>query len=250
MKYKQLYKMEQQILNSVGKKIRTGYLNGTVTEVQLIEIYKKNKKEADNFSLFGYKPQEIAYMIKCTHNPMLKNKLEKYLEECNSRAKLSKAQNDLSISKMNHFKKTACGIGLRKVIKQMKRELKNTYNLEKELLLLVLEAEFANISAKKYTGEKKEMSYNRKSILLQDLSEKLKQSNWKYGINSDTGKNAYYLIFVYLPNGTQLTWHSNDYNLYKYYPEIDSTWDGQVCMTMEKIVTYIEENYYTSSKVA
>ena len=111
-------------------------------------------------------------------------------------------------------------------------------------------SEFANISAKKYTGEKKEMSYNRKSILLQDLSEKLKQSNWKYGINSDTGKNAYYLIFVYLPNGTQLTWHSNDYNLYKYYPEIDSTWDGQVCMTMEKIVTYIEENYYTPSKGA
>lgn len=242
--------MTQEILNSVGKKVRVGYFNGTVSEEQIMKIYNKNKKESDAFSLFGYKPQDIAYLIKCTHNPILKYKLEKYLEEFNSRAKLSKAQNELSISKLNHFKETACGIGLRKVIKQMKQELMVSQNLEKELLLLVLEAEFANISAKKYKGEKKEMSYNRKSFLLQVLSEKLKNSGWKYGINSDTGKNACYLIFVYLPNGTQLTWHSNDYNLYKYYPEIDSTWDGQVCMTMEKIVTYIEENYYSSTKIA
>jgi hypothetical protein len=242
--------MEQDILNAVGKKIKAAYLNATITNEQLMKIYTKNKKEADDFSLFGYKAREIAYILKCTHNPILKKKLEAYLEESSKRAKLSKEQNELSISKLNHFKKTACGIGLRKVIKQMKQELMKSQNLEKEILLLVLEAEFANISAKKYSGEKKEMIYNRKSFLLQVLSEKLKQSNWRYGINSDTGKNACYLIFVYLPNGTQLTWHSNDYYLYKYYPEIESTWDGQVCMTMEKIITYIEQNYFSQIKVS
>ena len=45
--------MTQEILNSVGKKVRVGYFNGTVSEEQIIKIYNKNKKESDAFSLFG-----------------------------------------------------------------------------------------------------------------------------------------------------------------------------------------------------
>ena len=45
--------MEEYILNGVGKKMRTGYLNGSVSKDKILSMYNKNKKEADNFSFFG-----------------------------------------------------------------------------------------------------------------------------------------------------------------------------------------------------
>ena len=41
----------------------------------------------------------------------------------------------------------------------------------------------------------------------------------------------------------QLSWHCNKYQMMYYYPEIDCEWDGQVCMTMEKILNYIHNRY-------
>ena len=46
--------MEEYILNGVGKKMRTGYLNGSVSKDKILSMYNKNKKEADNFSFFGF----------------------------------------------------------------------------------------------------------------------------------------------------------------------------------------------------
>ena len=46
--------MEEYILNGVGKKMRTGYLNGSVSKDKILSMYNKNKKEADNFSFFGH----------------------------------------------------------------------------------------------------------------------------------------------------------------------------------------------------
>ena len=73
---------------------------------------------------------------------------------------------------------------------------------------------------------------------------------WKYGINSETGKNACYLVYVYLPNGVQLTWHCNEYAIYECYPPIDAEWDGQVCMTMEKLLTYISNRFFDTKMAA
>ena len=238
--------MEEYILNGVGKKMRTGYLNGSVSKDKILSMYNKNKKEADNFSFFGYKQQEIYHMLQETHNPILKIKLQSCLEEKQRLSKMSKNQNEISISKLNIFKENACGIGLRKVIKQLKKKEKsNVYN-EKELLLLLLETEFANISAKQYKGRKKDLIYERKSRLLQKMAGKLQNSGWQYGINDNAGKNACYLIYIYLPNGVQLTWHANDYDLYKTYPQIEAEWDGQICMTMDKILSYIEKEYFSN----
>ena len=143
--------MEEYILNGVGKKMRTGYLNGSVSKDKIMSMYYKNKKEADSFSLFGYRQKEIYHMLQETHNPLLKIKLQSCLEEKQRLSIMGKSQNEISISKLNAFKENACGIGLRKVIKLLKKKEKsNVYN-EKELLLLLLETEFANISAKQYT---------------------------------------------------------------------------------------------------
>ena len=236
--------MDQTILNGVGKKLRNGYLNGKISESTILSVYRKNKKEADSFSVFGFKQREIEDMLKETHNPILKQKLQKVIESKREIGKKSNAQNELNLSKLAVFKEDACGVGLRKVIRRMKKMAKITKNPETKLLTLLLETEYANLSAKQHKGELKELIYERKSILLYQISGYLESLGWKYGINDEAGKNACYLVYVYLPNEVQLTWHCNEYDLYKCYPNIDAEWDGQVCMTMEKILSYINEKYF------
>ena len=41
---------------------------------------------------------------------------------------------------------------------------------------------------------------------------------------------------------------TNDYDIYEYYPQIDAEWDGQVCMTMEKILNFIKKRDYIQTK--
>lgn len=242
--------MEEAILNGVGKKMRNGYLNGQVPASTIIAMYKKNKKEADSFSVFGYKQREIEAMVKDTHNPLLKQKLLQCIETKREISSRSNAQNEVSLAKLEVFKKEACGVGLRKVIKKMGKMAKRTKDPEARLLLLLLETEYANLSAKQHKGELKKIIYERKTILLYKMAEYLENLGWKYGINDEAGKNACYLVYVYLPNDVQLTWHCNEYNIYECYPIIDAEWDGQVCMTMDKILSYIDNKYFHNKLAA
>lgn len=236
--------MEQTILNGVGKKMRNGYLNGQVPESTIIAMYRKNKKEADAFSLFGYRPREIEAILKETHNPLLKLKLQESLKSKREISVKSNAQNEVSLAKLEGFKKDACGVGLRKVIKWMKTMTKRTKDPETKLLLLLLETEYANLSAKQHSGCMKKKIYERKTILLYRMADYLEDLGWKYGINDEAGKNACYLVYVYLHNNVLLTWHCNEYGIYECYPVIDAEWDGQVCMTMDKILTFIGNKYF------
>jgi hypothetical protein len=96
----------------------------------------------------------------------------------------------------------------------------------------------------------KRVIYERKSILLYQMADYLRDLGWRYGINDEAGKNACYLVYVYLPNGVQLTWHCNEYGIYECYPLIDAEWDGQVCMTMEKILSYVGNKYFHLAQAA
>ena len=251
--------MENSILYGVGKKVRNGYLNGQIPESTVLSMYKRNKKEADAFSVFGFKTNELIIISKETHNPLLKVRLDSIIkcidqycgltsEDKKAMSKKSNIQNDLSIQKLEMFKKEALGIGLRKVLSRLRKESKITKDPELTLTLMLLETEFANLSAKENKGKKKGAIYERKSHLLYQMSSYLNKLGWRYGINDAAGKNASYLVYVYLPNGVQLTWHTNDYDIYEYYPQIDAEWDGQVCMTMEKILNFIKNRYYIQTK--
>lgn len=242
--------MEPEILNGVGKKTRNGYLNGQIPESTVIAMYKKNKKEADSFSTFGYRQREIEAMLKETHNPLLKLKLQECLTSMREISKKSSTQNKINLAKLETFKKEACGIGLRKVIKKLDKLSKTTKDHETKLLLLLLETEFANLSAKQHNGYLKDMIYERKTILLYQMADILEELGWKYGINDEAGKNASYLVYIYLPNDIQLTWHCNEYTIFKCYPTIDAKWDGQVCMTMEKILSYIYNKFFNNQLAA
>ena len=242
--------METSILNGVGKKMRIDYLNGRVSENTILAMYRKNKEEAESFSLFGYKVNDIRRVANETHNPLLRMRLLAALEQRKLRNIKSTNQNLVSLSKLEVHKKTACGMGLRKVIKYLDRLSKANKDQETRLLKMLLETEYANLSAKQHSGKEKALVYERKDILLCQMSALLDELGWRYGINEATGKNACYLIYVYLPNGVQLTWHSNDLYIYEYYPLIDAEWDGQVCMTMDKILDYISNKYFRLSIAA
>ncbi len=74
--------METAILYGVGKKMRSGYLNGKYTESMVMASYNRNKKEAENLSVFGYRKYEIEKMLRECFNPLLKIKLQEALEWC------------------------------------------------------------------------------------------------------------------------------------------------------------------------
>lgn len=235
-----------EILAGVGKKLRNGFLGGKVPAAKVMESYKRNIKEAEKFSMFGLTIFDLIRMEEETHNPILKAKLKECIELHKAKSRTSNSQNKISLEKLENFRENALGIGLRKVISLMKGIVKKTRDLEARIVLMLLETEFANLSAKKL-HRFKNVIYERKSILLEGLSDLLYGTDWKHGISYNTGKNASYIVYIYLPNGTQLSWHCNEYQMMYCYPEIECEWDGQVCMTMEKILNYICTRFHIGS---
>lgn len=231
------------ILQLVGKKMRNDYKNGKISGSRVLAKYARDKKEADAFSLYGYRQGDIKDLLKETHNNVLKQKLQDRLADMKRASQKSADQNRTSLDKLERFKKEACGIGLRKVIKKMDAIARKSKDRQARLVLLLLETEYANLSAKQHRGKLKGKIYQRKDLLLLQMADYLDKLHWKYGINDETGKNADYIVYVYLPNGVQLSWHCNGFSIYQRYPPIDAQWDGQVCMTMEKILAFIENNY-------
>ncbi len=229
----------------VGKALAKSYRRGEISAKELLRSYRKNIEEAETFCTFGYKIQELQSVIRTTHNPALKAKLMEIVTEKKNLRQKSNLQNQTTIDKLNMFKTDVLGmgVGLRRVISSMRKYYKSTGDKEAKIISLLLETEFANINAKRLSCEKKRMAYERKSILLCTLSAILRDAGWKFGYNDATGKNASYLVFVYLPSGVQLTWHCNEYTVPQYYDYIADEWDGQACMTLEKILVYIKEHY-------
>lgn len=236
----------EDTFNFVGKSLAKSYRRGEISAKELLRFYRKNVAETETFCTFGYKIQELQEVIRTTHNPALKAKLKDVVEEKKALRQKSNLQNQSTLDKLDMFKidVLGMGIGLRKVIASMRKYYKKTGDRNTLIVSLLLETEFANVNAKRLSSEKRRMAYERKTILLTRLSSLLHEAGWKSGYNEATGKNASYLVFVYLPSGIQLTWHCNEYTIPQYYDSLDDEWDGQVCMTLEKILVYIKENYH------
>ena len=235
----------EETFNFVGKALAKSYRRGEISAKELLQSYRKNVAEAETFCTFGYKIQELQDVIRTTHNPALKTKLMEIVKEKKELRQKTNLQNQTTLNKLDMFKKDVLGmgIGLRKVISSMRKCYKRTGNKEALIVSMLLEIEFANENAKRLSSNKRRMAYERKSILLNTLSSLAYEAGWKSGYNEAAGKNASYLVFVYLPTGVQLTWHCNDYTIPQYFDYIADEWDGQVCMTLEKILTYIKDHY-------
>lgn len=157
--------------------------------------------------------------------------------------RLNKKQDEISLTRLESSKKNACGIGLRKVIQRMKKLSRETERLDIKLVTLLLETEFANLSAKQHNGSLRIKIYERKTRLLYQMSSYLSEIGWKYGVSRHTGKEALCIVYVYLPNGVQLSWHCNSNEIGERYPSIDAEWDGQSSMNLRKILKYIKAHY-------
>ena len=235
--------MDNEILKGIGKKTRNLFLKGQISEEKIMTMYNRNKREAEAFSSYGMTAKELTYMLRECHNPILRDKIEECIKLRNEASRKSSEQNVISLEKLEQFDNDALGVGLRKVISTMKKQTRRSKDKTLKLLTLLLETEFANLSAKSHGKSLKRVIYERKSLLLSELSELLNNTDWKYGYNDNSGKNANYIIYIYLPNGVQLSWHCNDYTTAITFPYIESEWDGKVCATMEKIIDYIGNNY-------
>lgn len=235
----------EETFNLVGKALVRAYRRGEVCADELFRTYRKNVSEAEAFCVIGYRIPELKRVIATTHNPALKTRLSAIVEEKYLLQKKSNTQNRTTLEKLNMFKRDVLGtgVGLRKCIASMRKYCKKTRDRDAQIILLLLETEFANVNAKRLPSIEKKMAYERKARLLYRLSILLRDAGWKTGYNDMAGKNASYLVYVYLPSGVQLTWHSNDYMTPRYYDYISDEWDGQVCMTLEKILSYIMDHY-------
>lgn len=238
--------MTQTILSGVSRKMRTDYLNGNIHESAVIEQYKRNSREAEEFSMFGRNIADLISIDKETYNPLLKIRLREAIKDIKDRNDKGVIQNKMSVEKLAEFKKSAMGVGLRKVLSYMKAYCKHRKDYEVKLLQLLLELEFANLSAKVPTYSKQErlLIYERKEFLLYQIQPLLDKCGWKYGYSDAKGKNASYIVYVYLPNDVQVSWHTKDYLIYRSFPYIDVEWDGQVCATMDKLLAYVGKRYF------
>lgn len=234
--------MEMQMLNALGKKVRVMYQKGEISEKAIEIMYAKNKKEADLFSVFGWTQQELALMEKQTHNLLLKKKILAHLEEMKARSRKSKDQNVENLEKLDNYIENACGIGLRRTIKRLHKAARIHRDLNMEVVATLLDIEFANLAAKRKRANTN-IIYSRKDYLLESIPFLLEGTDWKFGFNYASGKNACYIVFVYLPGNIQLTWHTNNFEVTNLYPLIFDEWDGQPCMTLTKLVRYVEDNY-------
>lgn len=236
--------MNKDVLYGVGKKMRFAYLQGKISTSLVENAYKQNLKEAKDFSAYGLNTTDLRMMLNSCHNPILKAKIQECIIKFEEKSRKSNEQNKQSIEKLNDFLANAMGIGLRKVIRIMRNKARKSKDLTLNVVSTLLEVEFANLCAKAtHSKQLKEVIYERKSILLDKVGSWLVGTEWKYGYNDNCGKNASYIIYIYLPNGVQLSWHSNDYNLYRKFPYLETEWDGKVCATMEKLLDYVSQNY-------
>ncbi len=189
-----------EMLKGVGKILRHAYLAGEVSADRVMQTYKKNLREADCFSFFGPDVFELMRLEQTTHNPVLRQRLQGCIAQCKEKTRHSHRQNIISVQKHEHFRHAAFGIGLHRVVAQMIRLVRKSQKTEDKIVLALLETEFANLTAKQRSHHK-EVIYERKQRLLAALDRRLKQTDWTYGINYNTGKNASYIIYVYLPGG-------------------------------------------------
>ena len=116
--------------------------------------------------MFGYNIADLISIDKETYNPLLKIRLREAIKDIKDRNDKGATQNKMSVEKLAEFKQSAMGVGLRKVLSWIKAYCKHSRDNEAKLLQLLLELEFANLSAKVPTYSKRERAliYERKEF--------------------------------------------------------------------------------------
>ena len=139
-------------------------------------------------------------------------------------------------------RRDACGIGTRK-LKLRLNKLSKAGDKEAQLVRTLLEVEDKNIVAKDTSYYYRDKVYDQKSALLRSATDLLDELGWRYGYTGKTGKNAMYLVYVFLPGGAQVSWHMNDSWVPDEVPPIDCEWDGQEASTLPKLLAHVQSRF-------
>lgn len=238
-------KSSQQQEYSTSEYVEHQYELGLLSDKDVRNLAYFEKKHPGSTDLFGSTIQDYYMAIRLNRgNTSVVKFFENAIEEWKVKSKLSSDQNALNQERLKCLEYNACGIGLKKVIREMKYLCRcNRHNLQMNITYLFLCLEWANQNAKRYCGELREVIYERKNYLMKKLAPLLKKAGYRHGLSYNTGKNASYVLYCYLPNGDQVSWHTQ-WNMYDVFLPINVEWDHKPATTMVKIINYINEQHY------
>jgi hypothetical protein len=224
---------------SLTKKEKKAYNRGDLAEKDAIELENSRIAEAEKYDCRDPLKLEKGY----NHiNKLIREKCIAFKKPPHIvRMEIEKA-NEENIMILEYSRHEACGIGSKK-LKLRLNKLKKSGDKVASVLRNLIEAEDSNISAKKYFGKYRTRYYENKEMYLMDSINDMKELEWTFGYSREVGKNAKYVMYVYLPNGSQLSWHMvNDRNMVR-LPEIDVKWDGLPATTLTKLYDYVMVAY-------
>lgn len=235
-----------QLLNALDNEdVTRQFALGLLNDKDIRCLYSFAKTHPGSLDLYGRKLSDFHMEIMmCGHNQSVIKYYKNVINEWQAKAKFSHEQNVLNLNRLKDLEMNACGIGLRKVIKVMKKlSRRYHHNLKLRITYLFMCIEYANLCAKRHVGDLRDTIYNRKEYLLEKLAPLLKKSDYKFGLSFRPGKNSASVFYCYLPNGQQISWHTT-WRMSDVFPEIQVEWDGQCASTMLKLVNYIIEQQY------
>ncbi len=229
-------------LQAIGSEAATlQYQSGLLCDKDINVMWSYSQRHINAFNVNGKNRADFLMEKKTCCDPHLRKFWQNVIEDWDVKSKRSVSQNKENFERLEVIERKACGVGFRRVRHILKNIVRKSSNKESKIILTLFDLEFANLKAKLHVGEIRRRIYNRKEWLMKKLSWLLADSEWKYGIMEATSKNAAYCLYIYLPNGKQISFHTTNWQFYKYFPAINCQWDGQPSSTMTKLVDYINE---------
>lgn len=231
-----------QKIKSIGSEaVISQYEAGRLCEKDINVMWSYSRRHADAFCLGGRNKIDFLMEKKTCRDPHLKKFWQNVIEDWDNKSANSTSQNKENFERLEVLEHEACGVGIRRVRHILKNMVRKSHDMESNIILTLIDLEYANLKAKLHVGDIRQKIYNRKEWLMKKLSWLLEDSDWNYGITEAMGKNAAYCLYVYLPNGKQVSFHTTNWQFYQYFPTISCKWDGQRASTMTKLMEYISE---------
>ena len=224
---------------TLTNKEKKAFNKGELSENDAIDIENFRINEASNYDCNNKENLRKGY----SHiNRLIREKCISFKKpEHIIRNEIDKVNRD-NIKILNNSRIGACGIGSRK-LKLRLNKLKKSGDKVATILRNLIEAEDSNILAKKYFGEYRKEYYLKKEQHIVATFNDMRELGWKFGYSTDVGKQAQYVIYIYLPNGSQLSWHMINSKHISNLEKIDVKWDGQPATTLIKLYDYVMTIY-------
>lgn len=135
------------------------------------------------------------------------------------------------IESLRNYRRTFCGIGTRKTKLLLNGLVKQGVPLA-DLWRTALEAQDANITAKRYSRYQETM-YLRKRDSLRELVRQYQKYGLVFGFQPTNDFSTKYVLYFDLPTGEQISFHTNDFD--PSWPKYAKAWDGEKLSTMRKL---------------